>query len=142
LKYFILLFTCLLVFAEAVVGQQLDKSTQSSISDAIQIQVSEDPDNTFHVRILAPMYIGKEQFEILALHGRAAGGHAMEVGIVVEETSDLTLEGWMHVVGTEELQRYSLHVYYSVPCAVENQSGECRREYVFEPIDFVKGKAK
>ena len=142
MKKLILLLTCLLVLAETVVGQQSVEPAQAPIRDAIQIKVLEDPDRTFHVRILAPMYLGKEQFEILALHGRAAGEHAMEVGVSVEEVSDLMLEGWIHVVGIEELQKYSLHVYYSVPCDDEKHSGECRREYVFEPIDFVDERMK
>ena len=140
MKKIIFLISCLLVIAETVVGQQSAKPAQEPIGDAIQIQVLEDPDGVFHIQILAPMYLGKEQFEILALHSRAAGEHAMEVGVIVEEVSDLMLEGWVHVVGTEELRRYSLRVYYSVPCADEKKSGECRSEYVFEPIDFVDGK--
>ncbi len=140
MKGIILLIACVLVFAEVVVGEQSARPAQESKSDAIQIHVLEDPSSSFHIQVLAPMYLGKEEFEILALHSRAAGEHAMEVGVIVEEVANLMLEGWIHVSGIEELQRYSLHVYYSVPCGDEEKSVECRREYVFDPIDFVDGK--
>lgn len=137
MKIHILLVICILVLADTAIGQQSVKPTDKSTRDAIKISVQEDADSAFHVRILAPMYLGNEQFEILALHGRNEGEHALEVGVIVEEASDLMLEGWIHVFGIEELQRYSLHIYYSAPCEDKNPVSECRREYVFEPINFV-----
>lgn len=141
MKKILLLVAYFALLASAQAGEESAEPSQEWLGDSIQIDVLKDPDSDiFHVRVLAPMYLGDEQFEILSLHSALANEHAMEVGVIVEEVSDLMLEGWVHVVGIKELQKYSLHAYYAVPCADEEKSEECRKEYVFEPVDFVNGK--
>jgi hypothetical protein len=139
LRKLVFLISCCLVLAEKAVSEDSTDLAQVPIGGTVQVHVQEDGDSVFHVQVVAPMYLDKEQFEILSLHSHVEGERTLEVGVVVEEVSDLMLEAWIHVVGIEELRRHSLHAYYSVPCPGQENSGECRKEYVFRPIDFVDG---
>ena len=127
------------LLAEKSASGELIDSTPVQPGGVIQTSVFEDPDNVFHVLVRAPLVIKDEQFDHLSLHRYVEGEPTMNVAVVVEETPNLMLEGWVHVVGVEELSKHSLHVYYFVSCPRKKGSHQCRRENVVKPIDFVDG---
>lgn len=138
LKISLVRLSWLLVFAAATISFCSVGATQGVTATEPRLEVGEGADGVFHIRVLAPLTIGEEQFEVVGLERSDSAAITLSVGVFIEQTSEQLIEGWVHVVGVDELRNYKIRVFYTVPCSDPRSSSDCRREYVLAPIDNLK----
>ena len=96
----------------------------------VAVEVIEDPQSIFHVRLLVRRTYGDLGFKVLVLKKLGGNFSTLEVPIKTTSLDDGLEEAWIHIFGLEELKKYAVVAIYELACA--DQKGSCTDDELIE----------